>query len=568
VLLEMRRTDAPPVLFGDQWYLAADLTTNPDVLHDSDVDVPEAWEITRGSAEVVVAVIDDGFDLGHPALQGVRLHPDRKDFVDGNQDPEPSAEDYHGTPVSSIAVGQHRAGSAMRGVAPECTFLPIRIGFGPAAPPIDILEVFRYVSARADVVNCSFGLPPSSFDRLDPNFRSAITRLTQTGGRRGKGLVMVFSAANDDAPTFLDGARNVNGVRFTGFTASGAAVIQTIPAGKPVFSGYPMTSGIVTVGAMSSLKRKSGYSSWGPHLTVTAPSNNMHYIMAFVPPGTPGRDAFVANYRGLGQVAAANRPGHGSPFSPIGRFDDPTTPELQENIYTRNFGGTSGAAPVVTGVAALMISANPELSAQEVRQILMSTADRDLDPVLDLVNDPNVQGLPGIFTADRSLFFGSGKVNVLHAVRRARSLRPDEPAPEPPPVVTPTSRKRLSIGTKANLDIPDNQPQGIASQIEICASGRVTAVAVEVDITHPFRGDLNVTLVAPNGRTARLHRMTGAGERDLKRTYDAADTPEIAALVAANVDVHGRWSLQVSDNLNRDVGRLNTWFLDLEFQSS
>jgi hypothetical protein len=74
-----------------------------------------------------------------------------------------------------------------------------------------------------------------------------------------------------------------------------------------------MTPGVVVVGAMTSRKRKSGYSCWGPHITVVAPSNNMHYITSFIPRGANDavRNLFVANYRGLGQIAATNRPDRG-----------------------------------------------------------------------------------------------------------------------------------------------------------------------------------------------------------------------------------------------------------------
>jgi subtilisin family serine protease len=240
VLIELIRHQ--PALFPAQWYLSADLITHQDLLPDADVQAPEAWEITTGDPKIVVAVIDDGFDLEHPALRNVRLHQEPKDYQ--GEDDDPNSEDlfvggfnegdFHGTPVASIAVGSHDSRSAMRGLAPNCTFLPIRIGFGGMATPIDILDVFGYVSERADVVNCSFGTPPSSFDRMSADFRNAITEFTRTGGRRGKGLVMVFSAANDDAPTFLRAADNINGVKYV---SNGQ--IREIPSGRNVFSGYP-----------------------------------------------------------------------------------------------------------------------------------------------------------------------------------------------------------------------------------------------------------------------------------------------------------------------------------------
>jgi subtilisin family serine protease len=408
-------------LFRHQWYLSSDLVSSPDLDPTAGINAPEAWQVTAGSPDIVIAVIDDGFDLNHPAFRNKRIHPARRDFAVLPQDSDPSSEqaDFHGTCVASIATGSFD-GDGMIGVAPGCTFLPIRIGFGPLAAQVDILEVFRYVSRFADVVNCSFGTPPRSFDVFTPQFRNALTQLTRTGGRRGKGLIIVFAAGNDDAPTLLPAARNTNGVKYVDLNVGR---VREIPAGSDVFSGYPLTRGVIVVGAMSSLKRKTGYSNWGPHLTVTAPSNNMHYITRFIRPGSPDeaiRALFVANYRGLGQVAAVNRSGKGRPFEPL--RDNADTPDFNESLYTMTFGGTSGAAPVVTGVVALMLSVNPHLTASQVRQILMSTADRGLDTDLDLATDPNVQGVNGSFTGNSSLFFGAGKVNALRAVERARAL--------------------------------------------------------------------------------------------------------------------------------------------------
>ena len=319
--------------------------------------------------------------------------------------------------------------------------------------PEFLLKVFRYVSERADIVNCSFGRPPASSDQIAKAYRRELAQLCETGGRRRRGLVMVFSAANHDAPTFLRAEENKNGVIFPTRRGGGWYVAE-IPRGEPVFSGFPMTPGVITVGAASSLGRKSGYSCWGPHLTVVAPSDNLHYIAAARPPIADERRAlFDAEYRGLGLVAASNRPGHGRPYMPIP--DDEATPDVREDLYTRQFGGTSGAAPIVTGVAALVLSANPDLSAQEVRQILMATADTDLDPSLDLAADPNLQELSGEFIGGRSLYFGAGKVNAFRAVRRARALR----------ALASPERVGLSYGTPQRLELGRPSERGAGGDL-------------------------------------------------------------------------------------------------------
>ncbi len=554
-----------PALFPDQWHLTADLISNPDLISSADIQAPEAWDITKGNPDIVVAVIDDGFDLDHPALQDVTLNPNAKDYAEDDLDPESEGSDYHGTPVASIAVGSHVNG-VMYGIAPSCQFLPIRIRFGLFAVPRNLLKVFQYVSQYADVVNCSFGMPPKDFDPINSEIRREITKLTETGGRRGKGLVMVFSAGNDDAPTFLEADKNVNGVKFTK-----GSEIREVEANKPVFSGFPLTEGVIVVSSMSSLKRKSGYSNWGKHITVSAPSNNSHYIMKFVPSGSdPRRDKFVANYRGLGLVAASNQPGSGRPFRRIRIIDDPRTPNLPENLYTKEFGGTSGAAPVVSGVVALMLAVNPDLTAAQVKQILKSTADRDLDPSLDLADDPNIQGLSGDFVGDRSLFFGSGKVNAFKAVRKARSLFTGVPIP-PAPVPTPTpippsppSSQEFLVTVRPNKSIPDNRSSGIESPIKIDGSGLLNHISVMVDITHQARGNLRVKLIAPNGRTVTLHRPSGSLANDLKRTYSSDDTAELENLIATGTQINGQWILKVSDNSRRNIGTLNSWTLKVK----
>lgn len=401
-------------LFKHQWYLEDGQIQHPDLRQGADINIQGAWTHTTGSPEIVVAVIDDGFDLGHSAFTGTPLHPEQRHFWldQASRDASAGPTDYHGTPVAGIIFGSP-SGGGIHGIAPGCTFLPIRIEFGPQAPS-DILQVFEHASTYADVVNCSFGFPPSSMRLISNGVAAEISRMARTGGRRGRGLVFVFSAANDDSPTRLTAAQNASGITYFNY---GTRSLQHLPGGVAIYGGYPTVPDVVTVAAMSSLRRKSGYSNWGPDVTVCAPSDNWHGNTNAAPSAL--RTKFVANYRGLGQVTASNRPGHGEPFAAL---PDVATTPLAEDHYTKGFGGTSGAAPVVTGIAALILSANPNLTAAEVRQILIQTASKEVDQTLDLANDPNHQGLKGTFNANgHSLFFGAGRVDAAGAVQEALS---------------------------------------------------------------------------------------------------------------------------------------------------
>ncbi|MEM9364418.1 MAG: proprotein convertase P-domain-containing protein [Planctomycetota bacterium] len=206
---------------------------------------------------------------------------------------------------------------------------------------------------------------------------------------------------------------------------------------------------------------------------------------------------------------------------------------------------------MVSGVVGLMLSVNPELSADEVRSILTATADRDLELVPDLPNDPNLQGFTGDFDSGHSLFFGSGKVNARRAVTRARAL------------LGPSSGEREGTASPG-LAIPDNLPQGVVSSIDIASPGAVQDIQVDVNITHTYRGDLAVTLVSPQGFTAELHRVRqGGGADHLIRSYDTTNSPELATLASGGVEGQGTWKLHVADRLRRDTGKLNSWSISL-----
>jgi extracellular elastinolytic metalloproteinase len=112
--------------------------------------------------------------------------------------------------------------------------------------------------------------------------------------------------------------------------------------------------------------------------------------------------------------------------------------------------------------------------------------------------------------------------------------------------------------------IPDNDANGISSSINIAQSGAAQQLVVSVDITHTFIGDLRVELAAPSGGTALLHDQSGGGDNNLIRSYDSASHPVLAALVGESVE--GDWTLRVADLLGQDVGKFNSWSLELTLQ--
>jgi subtilisin-like proprotein convertase family protein len=135
-------------------------------------------------------------------------------------------------------------------------------------------------------------------------------------------------------------------------------------------------------------------------------------------------------------------------------------------------------------------------------------------------------------------------------------------------------RWRLEVGLESNaqvaagaatpgVTIPDNNPTGITSAIQIAQVGTAKKVKVSVDITHTFIGDLRVELMAPSGQSAVLHNLTGGSQDNLIVTFDSTSSPQLSPLV--NQSIQGTWLLRVVDLAAQDVGKLNRWSIELTF---
>lgn len=156
-------------LFKDAWHLN-DSVNIPFVSKGSDIKVKGAWSVTKGKPSIIIAVMDDGFDLTNPDLKfKVKFPADftRTDSVSGDpshiepDDDLPLAEntggrtDYHGTPCAGLALASEGHGQVI-GVAPGCSFMPVRWNVEESTINL-ILDIFRYISKRADIVSCSWG---------------------------------------------------------------------------------------------------------------------------------------------------------------------------------------------------------------------------------------------------------------------------------------------------------------------------------------------------------------------------------------------------------------------------
>lgn len=495
--------------FAQQWHLHAPADVAPDLVKGAGIFAPEAWDVTRGRRDIVVAVADDGFDLTHPDFQGpgkvagqLNATPNSDGSITWDSNVSPRPGDYHGTPCLGVAVAEGN-GTGVVGVAPGCALLAVR--FPLDMDDANFVTLFRKVSSLADVMSCSWGVGPANAP-MSTTLKDEIARLTRTGGRRGKGLVICIAAGNNNCPVKDLGNTRIYKYldRFRRERSYSGPIDRWIAAHPDVCA----------ISASTSRKTRSAYSSWGAEICVCAPSDNWDDLGVTQP---PGRGITTTDNEGFGS---------GSDFTSGSRF-------------TSQFGGTSSATPTVAGVCGLILSANGDLTAANVKQILQATADQDLV----IFSDTPVNAA-GDFFNGRSAWFGSGKVNAFKAVQAA--------------VAAAGTMTSLDQQVSPQLPIPDAGAP-VFSTLDVASDGKVSDVRVTVNITHTYIGDLRVDLIAPDGTSVNLHNNAGGSADDLKKVFSSLEVPALRNLNGKSA--RGTWKLRVVDTFRQDVGRLDKWRL-------
>ncbi len=484
---EFKKTDLPRgEFFPEQWHL---LNSGQGAgVAGEDVDAAAAWKITTGDPAITVAIIDDGVDIDHPDLKASIWNnpnpnePDVNgwDFYNDSPDPRPKqfAPPYH------HLTGNDSHGTPCAGVVAATNHHQkgvVGIAHQCKILPVKIFMADDLVpfNVLADAIRYSgqkADILSNSWAVPESNdVAQAIQDVVNTG-RGGKGCP-VFVAAGNDASSPI-----------------------SFPASVPE---------AIAVGASTNEGRRANYSNYGRKLDFVAPSSG----------GT----------RGIFTVDVSIS-GRGFNVGTAGQGD-------ADGLYTNSFGGTSSATPLAAGVAALMLSLNPDLSWEHVRTYLRQTADK-----IDQVSGSYING--------HSRQYGFGRINarrVLEAVKRDLEG-----------VSGPVIEKTVT----ANLAIPDNDRTGIQSTIEISETGTIALIeGISVDITHPYRGDLWVSLISPNSTVIKLHQGQGGRSENLVTVYTPGTTPDLQQLDGQGVQ--GVWTLQVVDRWKGDTGKLNRWGLKL-----
>lgn len=357
------RRSAVPAVIKDQWHLK-NAAAFPGQKAGEDVKAAGAWSVTQGKKTVVVAVLDDGVDVDHPNLKtNILKNPDPaeprdlcgRDFFIPDDDhpdhfnPRPKLFQF---PFDQM-TGNDIHGTPCAGVVAAAGKVSAARGVAPKCRVLAV-KIFHGDSLASDArVADAIRYAAAHADVLScswsggtsPDIELALRDAGQ--GRGGKGAAVFCAAGNE--------------------------------FGSPV--GFPARSAdAVAVGASTDTGALANYSNVGPEIWVVAPSSGGVRGIFTTDVSLPNRGFNV------GLAAAGGTDG----------------------LHTNSFGGTSSATPLTAGVAALILSANPDLTRDQVKQVLKDTADKtgpDHDP-----------------QSGHSERFGFGRVNAEKAVAQAKTM--------------------------------------------------------------------------------------------------------------------------------------------------
>jgi subtilisin-like proprotein convertase family protein/endonuclease/exonuclease/phosphatase family metal-dependent hydrolase len=470
-------------LYSQQWHLQN--TGQQAGTAGEDARLTTAWDSARGTG-VVIGVVDDGLQYTHPDLAPAYRADLSYDFNGNDADPLPGTGDDHGTAAAGVAAARGNNGVGVSGAAPGASLAGIRL---ISAVTSDQQEANGLTYKPQDISIYSNSWGPNddglTLEGPGPLTRAAMGNAVQTG-RGGLGSIYVWAAGNG-----LDANDNSN------------------------YDGYANSRYTIAVAAVDNKGKQSWYSEPGANIFVAAPSSGGTAT-------TDGAGITTTDRTGADgyNVSATASPGN-----------------LSDRNYTNDFGGTSSATPLVSGVVALMLEANPNLSWRDVQHVLANSARR---------NDPADAGWSqngaGKWVNHK---YGFGVVDATAAVNLAKTWTTVGPE------VSATSGT-ITVGQS----IPDNNATGIASSFTMGADIRVESVEIVFSATHASRGNLQVVLTSPSGTQSVLaekHSDTGAN-------YSGWTFSTVRDWGESS---RGTWTLTVSDRTAGTTGTFGSWAMNV-----
>ena len=392
-----------------------------------DTNLEGAWNRDLTGSTVIIGICDDGFQRAHPDLSPGYVAADSFDFADNDSDPNPVDEsDNHGTSVGGVAGGRGGNGIGATGAAPLARLAGLRLPFAQAQLDSQFADATKYHSFGT---NRNIRVKNHSYGVGAPFAANGVQRNALADSTLA-GTIHIIAAGNDRGEFGED---------------SNKKALQNSPHA-------------ITVAAFASSGIFSDYSCYGSNIFVTASSSSRR--------------------NGEFEVTCVDRTGAAG----YGGF-----PDLD---YTGTFGGTSSAAPLVAGIIALGVQANPALNTRLAKHLLVRSCD-----LVD-ANDTSANSDGGWKTNGAGFRFnpsyGFGLIDADEFTRLAAQATG----------VSALTEANVAL-VNVNAAIPDNAGS-VTRTFTVSATTPLEEVELMFNITHPFRGHLEATLRSPAGTTSRV----------------------------------------------------------------
>lgn len=332
-----------------------------------------AWDITFGDKDVVIAVVDNGFDVNHPELSGKLCNS--YNVLTRNNYLRPvvtkDGVNAHGTHVAATAAGNYNNGSGLLGIAPNCRLMLVQVGndnyYGALSSTAIREGVLYAINKGADVVNVSLGMSiPDNLTRLSEG--QQLNYITSSYRQEELIWENIYSKAKKRNCTIVFAAGNEN-------------VISGIDPKK-------RSKNVIKVSALNKELNKADFSNYGVY-----PNLNREYSTLSAP--------------GVSIYSAA-----------------------PDNQYV-SLQGTSMAAPIVSGAVALLKSIDKNLSTEQVINIFKETGENVGDNIGPMINVGRaLQRLKGDTIVDDKCERIKHEVSILKAkIDSLVSICPDAAEP-------------------------------------------------------------------------------------------------------------------------------------------
>ena len=251
------------LIFSESVFARDSFPSDPDFANAKkswyfdEIKVRPAWKITKGNPDIVIAIIDNGFDLSHNEFKDKIVKPWNVFTQSDKVFPPKITGGEHGTHVAATALGLADNGDGLCGIAPNCKLMPIQVADkNGTLTSLSIVSGILYaINQEADIVNISLGT----------YFDTPILSLPESTQEQYSNSLYKDEAQFWDELYLFAEENDILIVQ--------AAGNQNIVTGIDPFARSKRT---IVVAATNSYQTKADFSNWGDKSTVSAPGVNIY----------------------------------------------------------------------------------------------------------------------------------------------------------------------------------------------------------------------------------------------------------------------------------------------------